>query len=99
MGVQVFNFPCFIFSFLFFLNNQMGRKWLGLVGTGGPLENPQIHAEASVMVAEVGMRSRFTEISQLTLQHVFQTAGGEVRVGPPLLQMRGRRSPPPLKLF
>lgn len=47
------------------------------------------------MVAEVGMRSGFTESSQLTLQHVFQMAGEEVRVGPPLLQMGGRRSPHP----
>lgn len=83
-------------SFLSFLNNQTGRKWRGLVGTGGGVhwKIPQIHNEVSVTVAEVWMRSGFTETPQLTL-HVFQMAGEEVRVGPPLPPVRGRHSPHP----
>lgn len=46
------------------------------------------------MVAEVGMRSGFTEISHLALEHFSQTAGEEVRIGPPLPSRR-RRSPHP----
>lgn len=71
------------------------------MGTGGPLKkSPKFRLRFQVMVAEVRVRSGFTEVPQLSLELCFQTAGEEVRLGSPLLQMRGEvKAPPSLKFF
>lgn len=89
--VLSFSLSFFFFSssFFFFFNNQIcrklagaGRHWAG----GGPLKNPPNSRRGfGSRLLRWGMRSGFVEISQLTQELFGQTAGEEVKMGPPVL--------------